>query len=363
MIPPEIPDLGSSKLAPRQNPLFTPGTGFTTEDYFVWSRLDGHTSLHDVILMLGLGTERSVEILRSLRRQGAVLLPGEEAYRVTPGDPVSRSRGDRPVGEPHRPAPAPAPPPPAGQLHDEEARAMQEAVQLQDHEKRRIIELMRLVRAGDYFAVLGVPRDVDRRELKRAYFRMSKEFHPDRHYKQELGSFGPWLSRIFETATTAFQVLDDDDRRAQHVAALDGGGSVRRAGTESGSQNRSQHAAEIFQRGCDAEVAGDKEGALKLLGAAVRVDPQPRYLRRAASCALACGRLSEAEEYAKKAANLRSDDASYARVLADVHRAAGRLNEAEEVLLRALQLPSASDLLARELEADLAAVRAARGEA
>ena len=74
-------------------------------------------------------------------------------------------------------------------------------------------------------------------------------------------------------------------------------------------------------------------------------------------------KLSEAEEYAKKAASLRSDDASYARVLADVHRAAGRLNEAEEVLLRALKLPSASDLLARELEADLAAVRAARGEA
>ncbi|HUS64524.1 MAG TPA: DnaJ domain-containing protein [Kofleriaceae bacterium] len=348
MIPQDIPDLGSARLAPRQNPLFTPGTGFTTEDYYVWSRLDGHTTLHDLILMVGLGTERSIEILRSLRRLGAVLLPGEEPHRPQP--------------------PAPAPPPP-GAFTDEELRAMAEPVQLQEAEKRRILEVMRMVRAGDYFAVLGVSREIDRRELKRAYFRMSKEFHPDRHYKQELGSFGPWLSRIFETATTAFQVLDDDERRAQHAAALDGtpaGGT--RAGSQDGgnpvgSQNRPDYAAELFQRGCDAEVAGDLAGAVKLLAAAARVDPQPRYLRRAAACALACGQLSEAEEYAKKAASLRSDDASYARVLADVHRAAGRLNEAEEVLLRALKLPSASDLLARELEADLAAVRAARGEA
>ena len=346
MIPQDIPDLGSARLAPRQNPLFTPGTGFTTEDYFVWSRLDGHTTLHDLILMVGLGTERSIEILRSLRRLGAVLLPGEEPHRPQP--------------------PAPAPPPP-GAFTDEEQRAMTEPVQLQEAEKRRIIEVMRMVRAGDYFAVLGVSREVDRRELKRAYFRMSKEFHPDRHYKQELGTFGPWLSRIFETATTAFQVLDDDVRRAQHASALDGTPAPgKRAGSESGTsgtQNRSEHAAELVERGCDAKMAGDLAGAVKLLAAAARVDPQPRYLRRAAACALAGGQLSEAEEYAKKAASLRSDDASYARVLADVHRAAGRLNEAEEVLLRALKLPSASDLLARELEADLAAVRAARGEA
>lgn len=341
MIPQEIPDLGSAKLAPRQNPMFTPGKGFTTEDYYVWSRLDGHTSLHDVILMVGLGTERSVEILRSLRRQGALLLPGEEA---------------------HRPQPPPTAPS-TGALDDDEARALAEPVQLQDPEKRRIIDLMRLVKAGDYFAVLGVSRDVDRRELKRAYFRMSKEFHPDRHYNQELGSFAPWLARIFETATTAFQVLDDDERRAQHAAALDGVAHPAKRAASEGGQNRSEHAAELFQRGCDAEVAGDLAGSLKLLAAAARVDPQPRYLRRAAACALAAGQLSEAEEYAKKAASLRSDDASYARVLADVHRAAGRLNEAEEVLLRALQLSTVSDLLAQELEGDLAAVRAARGEA
>ncbi|HLU65072.1 MAG TPA: J domain-containing protein [Kofleriaceae bacterium] len=355
-IPQEIPDFGSAQLTPRQNPRFTPGPTFTTEDYFVWSRVDGRTSLRDIILMLGFGAERAIEILRRLRRSGAVLLPGEDPDSVAVAPPP--------------PAAAPAArdsdePPPApdalGPLSPAEQRAMAEPVQLQASEKRRIIEMMRVVEAGDYFAVLGVPRDVDRRELKRAYFRVSKEFHPDRHYGHALGSFGPWLSRIFETATRAFQVLSDPARRAEHLATLDGGGARAASGARgSGGQNRAEHAAELFQRACDAEVSGDREGALRLFAAAVRVSPSARYLRRAARCALASGRLSEAEEYAKKAASLRSDDASYARVLADVYRAARKLAEAEEILIRALELPSASDILVREIQSDLAAVRAAR---
>ena len=77
VIPQEIPDFGSAQLAPRQNPRFSPDAAFTSEDYFVWSRLDGRTSLRDIILMVGLGTERAIHILRKLRSRGAVLLPGE----------------------------------------------------------------------------------------------------------------------------------------------------------------------------------------------------------------------------------------------------------------------------------------------
>ena len=60
---------------------------------------------------------------------------------------------------------------------------------------------------------------------------------------------------------------------------------------------------------------------------------------------------------------LRSDDASYARLMSDVLRASDRLDDAEQVLVRALELPSTSDALVRELEGDLAAVRAARARA
>lgn len=392
VIPQEIPDYGSSLLAPRQNPDFSPGSGFTTEDYFVWSRLDGRTSLRQVILMVGLGIEKSISILRKLRRSGAVLLPGEN-----PGAASSTGAAGPavvPAAVPMAAAPVAAPteksarvtgdrtteelgPVELGALTPDEERILGEVVALEEREKRRIIQLMRLVAGGDHFAVLGVPRTAERNDLRRAYYRLSKEFHPDRHYKQDLGSFGPMLSIIFKTATEAFQELGDDEGRAAHLAALaagpDAGRGTRSTGPRAESTGSfpasrstgpqpptSQQAADLFARACEREIGGDAAGALRLFRAAIKSDPQPRYLRRAAKCALGFGQLAEAQAYAEKAVKLRSDDASYARLMAEVQRAGGRLDDAEKTLERALELPSTSDALARELQGDLTAVRAAR---
>lgn len=378
VIPKEIPDFGSSQLAPRQNPEFSPGSSFTTEDYFVWSRLDGRTSLREVILMVGLGIEKVIAILRKLRRMGAVLLPGEEPAALS-GVP-SAAPTEKSAEVTSEPVPDEQAMPDLGALGPEEVRALAEDVSLLEREKRRIIQMMRLVAGGDYFAVLGVPRTAEKRDLRRAYFRLSKEFHPDRHYGQSLGSFAPLLSIIFNTATEAFQELNDDDGRAAHLAALVASEGPARGsrGTGRGAEvaaaptstsispsrttgpatGRSQEAAEQFARGCEREVAGDAAGALRMFRAAIKYDPQPRYLRRAAKCALGFGQLAEAQAYAEKAVSLRGDDASYARVMADVLRAGDRLEEAEQVLLLALDLPSTSDALARELQTDLTAVRA-----
>ncbi|HYU16757.1 MAG TPA: DnaJ domain-containing protein [Candidatus Acidoferrum sp.] len=378
MIPQEIPDFGSSLLAPRQNPEFTPGVGFTTEDYFVWSRLDGRTSLREVILMVGLGVEKSIGILRKLRRSGAVLLQGEDPAQMAAALALAMVAAGAGRGEPDGPA---RELPALGALTRDEGRTMAEAVALEEGEKTRIIQMMRLVAGSDYFALLGVGRNADKREIKRAYYRLSKEFHPDRHYKQNLGTFGPLLNVLFETATVAFEVLSDDEKRAEYQASLAGGGAPaqgsgvpsavaggessgpvagRRAPASPAERAKAQHGTDLFSRGCEREVAGDIGGALRMFRAAIQVDAQPRYLRRAAKCALVFGQIKEAEGYAEKAVSLRADDASYARLMSDVLRAAGRLEEAEETLLRALELPSTSDALAMELQGDLSEVRAAR---
>lgn len=371
VIPQEIPELGSSQLAPRQNPEFAPGPGFTTEEYFVWSRLDGRTSFREVILMVGLGIEKSIGILRKLRRSGAFLLPGE--------DPAALKALLKAQAAAEAAAAAPPPEtekerelPDLGALTPDEERTLSEEVGLQEREKRRIIQMMRLVAGSDYFALLGVGQGADKRELRRAYFRLSKEFHPDRHYKTNLGTFKPLLNIIFETATQAFQVLSDDARRTDYLHSLasgrDGTGRVPRTITAQdmsgpvgkASTPRAQHAVDLYSRACEREVAGDTAGALRMFDAAIRADPQPRYLRRAAKCALNFGQHKLAEVYVEKAIKLRAADASYVRLMAEVQLASGRLDEAEETILRALEMPSTSDNLMRELQSDLAAVRAAK---
>ncbi|MGE3543878.1 MAG: tetratricopeptide repeat protein, partial [Kofleriaceae bacterium] len=122
-------------------------------------------------------------------------------------------------------------------------------------------------------------------------------------------------------------------------------------------QTPQEYAAELFERACHLEVSGDAPGAMKLFAAALRVDPQVRYLRRATSCAIAFGQPRTALEYAKKAHAQTPNDPSSARLLAAAFKAAGNLADAEEVLVMAMALKTENDSLFTELRNDLAEVR------
>jgi hypothetical protein len=397
VVPAEIPDVGAATLRLRQNPRFDPmKAGFGTEEYFVWSRFDGSTSLKDLILMTGLAVERAIAIVRALRRAGAILLPGEtgeqpavaapppHASRATMPmpirnvPPVSAARTTAPMptlgSAPPIPPPIPGPMVAAGTAPSRAAADGRVALPLPEldaptaaekavlsergdlgvEEKVRVLIGLRLVAAADPWALVGVPRDADQRQIKRAYFERSKLFHPDRYFGRELGVWGDRLHTVFEAISSA------------HGALVDGRSSGRgpRASTAPGPdatapQSPIEYAAELFDRACQAEVSGDLAGAGKLFAAAVKLDGNARYLRRAASCALAAGEPRTALDYARKASTAEPSDPSTARTLARVLRALDRLDDAEEVLVMALAMKNENDTLQAELAGDLSTVRAA----
>jgi curved DNA-binding protein CbpA len=193
--------------------------------------------------------------------------------------------------------------------------------------------------------LLGVAVDADKQTIKRVYFRLSKDFHPDRYYARRLGSYGARLAAVFEAIAGAYEELTTS------------GGRRRVASPSQEPQTPQEYAADLFARACAAEVQGDPTSALKLFDAAIRVDGQARYLRRAASCALSVRDTRLGLEYAKKAANLDSGDASTARLLAQAFRAVGKLADAEEVLVMAMALKNENDVLGAELRTDLSEVR------
>lgn len=227
-----------------------------------------------------------------------------------------------------------------------ELAALREDIVLDDTTRRLILAMARLADGRDPWALLGVPAGADPRHLKRAYFTLSKEIHPDRYFGQRLGTFSARLPFVFEALSRAYARLTSPDRPR---AAMPG--KVEQP------QTPQEYAAELFERACQLEVGGSHLDAMKLFAAAVRVDSQPRYLRRAASCALAAGQPRSALEYAKKAHSLAPNDPSSARLLAAAFRAAGKLLDAEEVLVMAMALKSENDILGSELRNDLAEVR------
>ena len=72
----------------------------------------------------------------------------------------------------------------------------------------------------DAFALLGVERVADKKEIKRAYFKLSKDFHPDRFFGKALGPYGDRLTQIFQALKSAFDLLSDDARRAAYLDSI-----------------------------------------------------------------------------------------------------------------------------------------------
>ena len=343
-VPPSIGGIGSTQLKLRASPGFDPMKAkVAPEEYFLFSRFDGKQTLRDVLLESGLPMDRAIGIVVKLRGMGALLLPAETTPPVlAPTKPpvaVVAVVAARPAPSLDTTLPDPTP---------DELRLLTEDSVLTDPQRRRILAIARLLDKRDPWDLLGVSHGADARTLKLAYFKLSKDIHPDRFYGKQLGSFAERLSTVFEAVSRAYERLTSPEKSSAHAT----GSPVAET-----AQSPTEYALELFDRACSFEVSGDHLGAMKLFSAAVRIDPQTKYLRRSASCALAAGQPRTALEHAKKAQSRSPSDPSLARLLATAFKACGKLGDAEEVLVMAMALKSENDQLGQELRNDLAEVR------
>jgi len=88
--------------------------------------------------------------------------------------------------------------------------SLQEGLEIDLTVQRRILEF----EAGlgrPYHELLGVEKGAEPKAVKRAYFKLSKEFHPDRFFRQEIGHYSDRLDRIFKKVLEAHEMLSDPD--------------------------------------------------------------------------------------------------------------------------------------------------------
>lgn len=91
-----------------------------------------------------------------------------------------------------------------------DARLLDPTLDIDTDVQRRILEFETSL-SRPYHELLGVPVGADPKAVKRAYFKLSKEFHPDRYFRKQIGPYSARLERIFKKVLEAHEILSDPD--------------------------------------------------------------------------------------------------------------------------------------------------------
>ena len=83
-------------------------------------------------------------------------------------------------------------------------------------EQAKIDELFALMNSDNYYRLLGLDPGTSEKDLQRAYYAMSREWHPDRFFRREMGEYGDRLDIVFAGITKAYKTLSNEETRREY---------------------------------------------------------------------------------------------------------------------------------------------------
>jgi len=189
-------------------------------DGYILSRIDGTLSAREVMQMLPLPAEDVQRSLFGLLCTGVI----EQAAGPPKAPPKAAPLRPRPAPppEPPRAAPAPAaaaPPPPAVSAFPAPASPREVSADTQA-KRREIMEAYETLRAKSHFEALGIERTATEAQVKEAYFRLAKRFHPDTHHDPNMADLRDKLETVFIRLGEAYEVLRNARSRAAYESEL-----------------------------------------------------------------------------------------------------------------------------------------------
>ncbi len=161
----------------------------------------------------------------------------------------------------------------------------------------------------NHYQVLGIAAGATDPEVKKAYLRLAKAYHPDRHMDPTMGDLHKKLEQLFSAITSAYQTLSDPARRREYDRA----GTVQKAPAQYEEKRaeeyvenyaeKTKRAAAYFNKGMKDYGAGNFWGAAESFAWATRLDPvKAEYsYQYGVSLSHIPRRKHEAEEHLRKA--------------------------------------------------------------
>ncbi|RAL25467.1 hypothetical protein DL240_04445 [Lujinxingia litoralis] len=336
----------------------------TPEEFFVLSRVDGSMSVGQLCSVSGLGRSKTMECIERLWRSGLIELPGVEPPAATAAPEPSPPEADEPAPDKDqdlaRAIVARFPMALADFAFDQELLA--QSVELDEDFKREVVFVYEQLDAVNYYELLGVPDDCARRELRNAYFAMSKRYHPDRFFRKLLGDYEMRIEKIFQRITRAYQTLSNRNKRRDYDASLaqEPPQPPIPASTplaqrsepleEVASERKRAMAFQLLVRRGDAHLEhNDVSAALREFRKALTLKRDPLLALRVARTLLARDHhLDDALAFARAAYKIEAGSVDALRILSEIYIKKQSPADAIYHLERALELqPDAADLLAQ----------------
>ena len=154
----------------------------------------------------------------------------------------------------------------------------------------------------DYFGVLKLPQGSGHADIKAAYYRESRAFHPDRFAAYPDRAFRELVGRIYRRVNEAYTVLRDDKRRAKYLQDIAGPDRARKL------------------RFTEADEAEVKEGEKKKIEEQLGQTPNGRKFFATALVEIQAQRWDTAQRALKSALMYEPGNARFKEQLAAVDR-------------------------------------------
>jgi tetratricopeptide (TPR) repeat protein len=208
--------LASDPLLRFQRVTLTPADGY------VLSRVDGTLSTREVVAMISLPREDTHRSLFALLSTGMIeYLPLPPKPRPTGAAKPKARQTAQLEAVPMPVVPSPPAPTPAPSAEEAAAPAAAHSTVAPDDPRRlEILESFAALKRRTHFEVLGLERTATEAQVKEAYFRLARRFHPDVHHDPALADLRDKIEAIFVRLGEAHEVLRNPRIRARYESQI-----------------------------------------------------------------------------------------------------------------------------------------------
>ena len=171
-----------------------------------------------------------------------------------------------------------------------------------DQFRQEVAALVQALDQLDYFGVLKLPQTAGMAEIKAAYHRESRAYHPDRFAALPDQALREQIGRIYRRINEAYTVLRDDAKRKKYVADIAGPDREKKL------------------RFTEVDEAEMKDAAKKKIEEQLGQTPNGRKFYAAALTDIQAGRWEAAERNLKSALMYEPQNAKFKEQMALVEK-------------------------------------------